>query len=186
MACVCTPQTHTRTHTNTYTHIGYCLADQCLPFSNWTHTQIQIRLCSSMSHQTSSGEAASPSKSSQRSFVEEVMLTFSNPMAWLLVVALVITWSAVAVVLFDLLDYKTLTGLPPPSAIARKALRSRVGARVVKSRPAEIHGDSTAQEGNDWLDVMWTFVTGLVAPDEEEEGIHQLTETLTSLHSEEL
>lgn len=38
------------------------------------------------------------------------MLTFSNPMAWLLVVALVITWSAVAVVLFDLLDYKTLTG----------------------------------------------------------------------------
>ncbi|XP_036066528.1 triadin isoform X4 [Oryzias melastigma] len=147
-----------------------------------------------MSHQTSSGEAASPSKSSQRSFVEEVMLTFSNPMAWLLVVALVITWSAVAVVLFDLLDYKTLTdnvrhgraGLPPPSAIARKALRSRVGARVVKSRPAEIHGDSTAQEGNDWLDVMWTFVTGLVAPDEEEEGIHQLTETLTSLHSEEL
>lgn len=56
---------------------------------------------------------------------------------------------------------------------------SSVGARVVKSRPAEIHGDSTAQEGNDWLDVMWTFVTGLVAPDEEEEGIHQLTETLT-------
>ncbi|RVE56129.1 hypothetical protein OJAV_G00233040 [Oryzias javanicus] len=159
-----------------------------------------IKLRSSMSHQTSSGEAASPSKSSQRSFVDEVMLTFSNPMAWLLVVALVITWSAVAVVLFDLLDYKTLTdytsycddpvclspGLPPPSAIARKAVRSRVGARVVKSRPAEIHADAAAQEGGDWLDVMWTFVTGLVAPDEEEEGIHQLTETLTSFHSEEL
>uniref|UniRef100_A0A3P9IHN8 Triadin n=1 Tax=Oryzias latipes TaxID=8090 RepID=A0A3P9IHN8_ORYLA len=139
-----------------------------------------------MSHQSSSGEAASPSKSSQRTFLDDIMLTFSNPMAWLLIVALIITWSAVAVVLFDLLDYKTLTGLPPPSAIARKAIRSRGGARVVKSRSAEIHGDTTAQEGNDWLDMMWTFVISLVAPDEEEEGIHQLTETLTSMHSEEL
>lgn len=25
-------------------HAGYCLADQCLPFSNWTHTQIHIRI----------------------------------------------------------------------------------------------------------------------------------------------
>uniref|UniRef100_A0A8C7ZHE9 Triadin n=1 Tax=Oryzias sinensis TaxID=183150 RepID=A0A8C7ZHE9_9TELE len=147
-----------------------------------------------MSHQSSSGEAASPSKSSQRTFLDDIMLTFSNPMAWLLIVALILTWSAVAVVLFDLLDYKTLTdnvrhgraGLPPPSAIARKAIRSRSGARVVKSRSAEIHGDTTAQEGNDWLDMMWTFVISLVAPDEEEEGIHQLTETLTSMHSEEL
>lgn len=31
-------------------------------------------------------------------------------MAWLMVVALIITWSAVAIVLFDLLDYKTLAG----------------------------------------------------------------------------
>ncbi|XP_023808934.1 triadin isoform X3 [Oryzias latipes] len=139
-----------------------------------------------MSHQSSSGEAASPSKSSQRTFLDDIMLTFSNPMAWLLIVALIITWSAVAVVLFDLLDYKTLTGLPPPSAIARKAIRSRGGARVVKSRSAEIHGDTTAHEGNDWLDMMWTFVISLVAPDEEEEGIHQLTETFTSMHSEEL
>lgn len=63
-----------------------------------------------MSHQSSSGEAASPSKSSQRTFLDDIMLTFSNPVAWLLIVALIITWSAVAVVLFDLLDYKTLTG----------------------------------------------------------------------------
>ncbi|XP_078798489.1 triadin isoform X7 [Oryzias latipes] len=125
-----------------------------------------------MSHQSSSGEAASPSKSSQRTFLDDIMLTFSNPMAWLLIVALIITWSAVAVVLFDLLDYKTLTGLPPPSAIARKAIRSRGGARVVKSRSAEIHGDTTAHEGNDWLDMMWTFVISLVAPDEEEEAMH--------------
>lgn len=37
-------------------------------------------------------------------------MTFSSPMAWLLVVALILTWSGVAIVLFDLLDYKTLAG----------------------------------------------------------------------------
>lgn len=63
-----------------------------------------------------------------------------------------------------------------PSA---SVLFSSGGARVVKSRSAEIHGDTTAHEGNDWLDMMWTFVISLVAPDEEEEGIHQLTETFT-------
>lgn len=42
--------------------------------------------------------------------MDEVVSTFTSPMAWLLVVALIITWSAVAIVLFDLLDYKTLTG----------------------------------------------------------------------------
>lgn len=31
-------------------------------------------------------------------------------MAWLLVMALILTWSGVAIVLFDLLDYKTLAG----------------------------------------------------------------------------
>lgn len=29
------------------------------------------------------------------------------------------------------------------------------------------------------MQLLWNFVTSLVAPDEEEEGIHQLTETLT-------
>ena len=37
----------------------------------------------------------------------------------------------------------------------------------------------TAQERTDWLELIWTFAASLVAPDEEEEGIHQLTETLT-------
>lgn len=37
----------------------------------------------------------------------------------------------------------------------------------------------TPQESTDWLEMLWTFAASLVAPDEEEEGIHQLTETLT-------
>lgn len=153
-----------------------------------------------MSSQTSDKEAVPPSQPNQRSFLDDVILTFTSPMAWLLVVALIITWSAVAIVLFDLLDYKTLAdytsycddpvclppGIPPPSAAARRTLRTRGGVRPIKSIPAGVPGDVTAQESTDWLEMIWTFAASLVAPDEEEEGIHQLTETLTSFHSEEL
>lgn len=68
------------------------------------------QLSSPMSSQTSIREVASPSRSNQRTFLDDVILTFTSPMAWLMVVALIITWSAVAIVLFDLLDYKTLAG----------------------------------------------------------------------------
>lgn len=44
---------------------------------------------------------------------------------------------------------------------------------------AAASGDVTAQEGTDWLEMLWTLAVSLVAPDDEEEGIHQLTETLT-------
>lgn len=49
------------------------------------------------------------------------------------------------------------------------------GAHSVKPS----HGDVTTQESSDWLEMFWMFVASLVAPDEEEEGIHHLTETLT-------
>ncbi|XP_025020116.1 triadin [Python bivittatus] len=49
-------------------------------------------------------------KMSKRSVSEDFATTFSSPAAWLLVVALIITWSAVAIVMFDLVDYKTLAG----------------------------------------------------------------------------
>ncbi|XP_062266727.1 triadin-like isoform X4 [Platichthys flesus] len=138
-----------------------------------------------MSSQSNGGVVAPSARTNQRTFLDDVILTFSSPMAWLLVVALVITWSAVAIVLFDLLDFRTLAvnrdsiqGLPPPSAIAKRGLKARGGLRPLRSTPA--------QERTDWLELIWTFVASLVAPDEEEEGIHQLTETLTSFHSEEL
>lgn len=153
-----------------------------------------------MSSHTSGGEAAPPSRPNQRTFLDEVIETFSSPMAWLLIVALIITWSGVAIVLFDLLDYKTLAeytsycddpvclshGLPPPPAIAKRGLRARGGVRPIKSSPAGVPRDVTAQESTDWLAMIWTFAASLVAPDDEEEGIHQLTETFTSFHSEDL
>ncbi|XP_008298625.1 triadin-like isoform X3 [Stegastes partitus] len=140
-----------------------------------------------MSSQTNGGEAVPASRSNQRSFLDDIILTFSSPMAWLLVVALVITWSGVAIVLFDLLDYKTLAGLPPPAAIAKRGLKARGGIRPIRSSPAVVPADIAAEESADWLEMMWSFAASLVAPEEEEEeGIQQLTETLTSFHSEEL
>lgn len=56
------------------------------------------------------GREAAPARPNQTTFLDEVIMTFSSPMAWLLVVALILTWSGVAIVLFDLLDYKTLAG----------------------------------------------------------------------------
>lgn len=48
------------------------------------------------------------------------------------------------------------------------------------SRAAVVPGDFAADEDTDWLGMLWSLATSLVAPDEEEEeGIHQLTETLT-------
>nr|XP_046229938.1 triadin-like [Scatophagus argus] len=153
-----------------------------------------------MSSQANGGESVPPARTNQRTFLDDFILTFSSPMAWLLVMALILTWSGVAIVLFDLLDYKTLAeytsycddpvclhpGLPPPPAIAKRGLKARGGVRPIRSNPAAIAGDITAQESTDWLAMMWTFAVSLVAPDDEEEGIHQLSETLTSFHSEEL
>ncbi|XP_063758253.1 triadin isoform X2 [Eleginops maclovinus] len=148
-----------------------------------------------MSSETSGKEASPAPRTNQRTFLEDVILTFSSPMAWLLVVALILTWSGVAIVLFDLLDYKTLSAcptshlrysLPPPSAIAKRGLRARGGFRPIKSSPAVVSADVTAQESPDWLEMIWNFAVSLVAPEDEEEGIHQLTDTLTSFHSEEL
>ncbi|KAM6905768.1 triadin-like isoform 4-T4 [Lycodopsis pacificus] len=138
-----------------------------------------------MSSQNDGGGADRPARTNQKTFLDDVILTFNSPMAWLLVVALVITWFGVAIVLFDLLDNKALTGLPPPSAIAKRGLKARAALRPIKSSPTGL--DVTSQESTDWLEMMWTFAASLVAPDaEEEEGVHQLTEPLTSFHSEEL
>ncbi|NXI60228.1 TRDN protein, partial [Chloroceryle aenea] len=49
-------------------------------------------------------------KMSKKSVTEDLMTTFSSPAAWLLVVALIVTWSAVAIVMFDLVDYKAFAG----------------------------------------------------------------------------
>ncbi|XP_015250858.1 triadin-like isoform X4 [Cyprinodon tularosa] len=139
-----------------------------------------------MSGQDSGGEAGPSSQSNQRTVLDDIILTFTSPMAWLLVVALILTWSGVAIVLFDLLDYKTLAGLPPPAAIAKRGIKARAALRSLKPSSAGVHGDIAPHESSDWMEMIWSFAASLVAPEEEEEGIHQLTETFTSFSSEEL
>lgn len=53
---------------------------------------------------------SSSMKVGKKSVTEDLVTTFSSPAAWLLVVALIVTWSAVAIVMFDLVDYKDLAG----------------------------------------------------------------------------
>ncbi|XP_072297243.1 triadin isoform X8 [Eucyclogobius newberryi] len=125
-----------------------------------------------MGSQTKDSEPAP--RGSPRTFLDELVLTFSSPMAWLLVIALVITWSGVAIVLFDLLDYTTLAGLPPPSSIGKRGMKARA-ARPLKAAVAAAASAVTSEESSDWLQTLWSFMIGLVAPDEEE-----------AFHSEEL
>lgn len=59
-------------------------------------------------------------------------------------------------------------------------LLSGVIRPIKPGRAAAAPGDVTADEGTDWLGMLWSLAASLVAPDEEEEeGIHQLTEALT-------
>lgn len=149
-----------------------------------------------MSSQTKDAESAPGG--SQRTFLQDLVITFSSPMAWLLMIALILTWTGVVIVLFDLLDYNTLAdytsycddpkclspGLAPPSSIGKRGMKARA-ARPLKAAAAAA-ASVAPEESADWLEMLWSFVVGLVAPDDDEEGIHQLTDPFTSFHSEEL
>uniref|UniRef100_A0A3Q2WTX9 Triadin n=1 Tax=Haplochromis burtoni TaxID=8153 RepID=A0A3Q2WTX9_HAPBU len=138
------------------------------------------QLSSPMSSQTSIREVASPSRPSQRTFLDDVILTFTSPMAWLMVVALIITWSAVAIVLFDLLDYKTLADYTSycDDPVCLPPGKTNSGVRPIKSSSAGV----SPQESTDWLEMMWAFAASLVAPDEEEEVCTHAAEGNLKLH----
>ncbi|XP_042744911.1 triadin isoform X2 [Lagopus leucura] len=57
------------------------------------------------------GSVPSSMRMGKKSVTEDLVTTFSSPAAWLLVVALIVTWSAVAIVMFDLVDYKAFAGI---------------------------------------------------------------------------
>ncbi|XP_068505298.1 triadin-like isoform X4 [Syngnathus scovelli] len=69
-----------------------------------------------------SSKSKAPMSGRHKSIVDDLVLTFSSPAGWLLAAALVITWAAVAVLVFDLLDDKTLAGSEPrPSSFCFSA-----------------------------------------------------------------
>ncbi|NXK04371.1 TRDN protein, partial [Herpetotheres cachinnans] len=100
---------------------------------------------------------SSSMKVGKKSIMEDLVTTFSSPAAWLLVVALIVTWSAVAIVMFDLVDYKAFAG------------RS---VNKLSTEPLRIIHE-TLEESTDWLYGFISLLSDIVWSDDDDsdEGI---------------
>ncbi|NXA29185.1 TRDN protein, partial [Ibidorhyncha struthersii] len=103
---------------------------------------------------------SSSMKVGKKSVTEDLVTTFSSPAAWLLVVALIVTWSAVAIVMFDLVDYKAFAG------------RS---VNKLSTEPLRIIHE-TLEESTDWLYGFISFLSDIVWSDDDDsdEGIYYI------------
>ncbi|XP_006834796.1 PREDICTED: triadin [Chrysochloris asiatica] len=95
----------------------------------------------------------SPGKVLKRTVTEDIVTTFSSPAAWLLVIALIITWSAVAVVMFDLVDYKNFSD----SNIA-----------MIMSDPVQVSKDAV-EETTDWIYGFFSLLSDIISSDSDDE-----------------
>ncbi|XP_030346155.1 triadin [Strigops habroptila] len=95
---------------------------------------------------------SSSMKVGKKSVTEDLMTTFSSPAAWLLVVALIVTWSAVAIVMFDLVDYKAFAG------------RS---VHKLSTEPLRIIHE-TLEESTDWLYGFFSLLSDIVWSDDDD------------------
>ncbi|XP_057345281.1 triadin isoform X7 [Manis pentadactyla] len=95
----------------------------------------------------------SPGRTLKRTVTEDIVTTFSSPAAWLLVIALIITWSAVAVVMFDLVDYKNFSA----SSI------SKMG-----SDPLKLVHDAV-EETTDWVYGFFTLLSDIISSEGDED-----------------
>ncbi|NWV54771.1 TRDN protein, partial [Daphoenositta chrysoptera] len=95
---------------------------------------------------------SSSMKVGKKSVTEDLMSTFSSPAAWLLVVALIVTWSAVAIVMFDLVDYKALAG------------RS---VHKLSTEPLRIIHE-TLEESSDWIYGFFSLLSDIVWSDDDD------------------
>ncbi|NXF95657.1 TRDN protein, partial [Eubucco bourcierii] len=95
---------------------------------------------------------SSSMKVGKKSVTEDLVTTFSSPAAWLLVVALIVTWSAVAIVMFDLVDYKAFAG------------RS---VNKLSTEPLRIIHE-TLEESTDWLYGFFSLLSDFVWSDDDD------------------
>ncbi|XP_059323543.1 triadin isoform X24 [Ammospiza nelsoni] len=101
----------------------------------------------------------------KKSVTEDFVNTFSSPAAWLLVVALIVTWSAVAIVMFDLVDYKDLAGIAqhcddpcfPPGRSVHK----------LSTEPLRIIHE-TLEESSDWIYGFFSLLSDIVWSDDDD------------------
>ncbi|NXE27066.1 TRDN protein, partial [Ardeotis kori] len=110
---------------------------------------------------------SSSMKAGKKSLMEDLVTTFSSPAAWLLVVALIVTWSAVAIVMFDLVDYKAFAG------------RS---VNTLSTEPLRIIHE-TLEESTDWLYGFISLLSDIVWSDDDDndEGICNIMISVTVL-----
>ncbi|KAG5276999.1 hypothetical protein AALO_G00112310 [Alosa alosa] len=97
---------------------------------------------------------------SKRSMTDDFYSTFSSPMAWVLVLALIITWSGVAIIMFDLLDTQSLKGGIPD---------------ITAADPVKVMNEAM-EESSDWMNTFLGVVSSLFAPEDEDEAL--ITEDL--------
>ncbi|XP_064412258.1 triadin isoform X34 [Latimeria chalumnae] len=88
------------------------------------------------------GAVPKPSvKAGKKTVTDDLMATFNSPAAWLLVFALIITWSAVAIVMFDLIDYKSYVDeIEPPlkkKGVIYPPSKKKVSKAAVTRTPAK-------------------------------------------------
>lgn len=100
----------------------------CFVWSQFLCSSARTSTTTTMVIDSKNGDAGSLSvRGSKKTFTDDLHSTFSSPLAWILVLALIITWSCVFVIMFDLLDYKTISGkercsFPPRAKHVCKAL----------------------------------------------------------------
>ncbi|XP_010224722.1 PREDICTED: triadin [Tinamus guttatus] len=111
-------------------------------------------------------------KVGKKSVTEDLVTTFSSPAAWLLVVALIVTWSAVAIVMFDLVDYKALAG------------RS---VNKLSTEPLRIIHEAL-EESTDWLYGFFSLLSDIVWSDDDDSDEGEVEHSLKrkEIHKEKL
>ncbi|NXJ11243.1 TRDN protein, partial [Odontophorus gujanensis] len=113
------------------------------------------------------GSVPSSMRMGKKSVTEDLVTTFSSPAAWLLVVALIVTWSAVAIVMFDLVDYRAFAG------------RS---VNKLSTEPLRIIHE-TLEESTDWLYGFISLLSDIIWSDDDDndEGILNVKISVTVL-----
>uniref|UniRef100_UPI003AADC4AA triadin-like n=1 Tax=Centroberyx gerrardi TaxID=166262 RepID=UPI003AADC4AA len=160
-----------------------------LAVTYYSQCQLDYRVRSSTTTTTmvidskSGGAGSPPARGSKKTITDDLYSTFSSPLAWILVVALVITWSCVFVIMFDLMDYKTISGLSSPITV-RKSFkgtgRSRGGLSKISSDPMKVVNDAVDESAN-LFSVILNFAANLVAPDDDEGWLEEEEEVVVKI-----
>uniref|UniRef100_W5NL41 Triadin n=1 Tax=Lepisosteus oculatus TaxID=7918 RepID=W5NL41_LEPOC len=127
----------------------------------------------------------SSAKGPRKSVTEDLVSTFSSPTAWILVIALIVTWSAVAVVMFDLVDYRGYIAsntqycddpcLPPGKDFLPAVYKTLQGAESPRGGIHEFSSDpmkvidEVVEESTDWIHGVVSMLSDMISPDDDDD-----------------